>query len=76
MTIENAIKSIYCVPGHWVRVEQIRRIRRGLELCLGVYRGRRGKQADAWNISCVAIHQIKISDLDGGGLNMALRENS
>jgi hypothetical protein len=50
MRIEDAIKRIHSLPNGWVRVEQIRRIPTGLELCLGVYEGRQGRKAEAWRI--------------------------
>jgi hypothetical protein len=68
MRIEDAIQRIYSMPGWWVKVDQIRRIPRGLELGLGVYKGRRGKKAEAWRIACLGVREFWVDDLDGGGI--------
>jgi hypothetical protein len=67
MLIESAVKMIQSVPDGWVRAEQIRRIRGGLELSFGVYGSRRGKQTEAWSVMCLGVRETKITDLDGGG---------
>lgn len=68
MLLENAIKRILAVPDGWVKVEQVRNIPGGLELCLGVHRGKRGKTVAAWAVKCLKVHEVKITDLDGGGI--------
>ena len=68
MRIEDAIKRIHSLPKGWVRVEQIRRIPTGLELCIGVYQGRRGRSAESWRIRCLGVREFQIADVDGGGL--------
>jgi hypothetical protein len=68
MLLENAIKRIHAGPDRWVRVEQVRNIPGGLELCLGLHRGRRGKILAAWVVRCLRVHEVKITDLDGGGI--------
>jgi hypothetical protein len=68
MLLENAIKRIHAVPSGWVRVEQVRNIPGGLDLCLGVHRGQRGKTVAAWAVKCLKVHEINITDLDGGGI--------
>ena len=68
MLLQNAIKRILAVPDGWVRVEQVRNISGGLELCLGIHRGRRGKTVAAWDVTCLRVHEFKITDLDGGGI--------
>lgn len=71
MTIENAIKLIDSVSDAWVRVEQTRKIPRGLELCFGIYRGKRGPKIDSWSVSCLGVREAKITALfDGGGLRL------
>ena len=68
MLLENAIKRMLAVPDGWIRVEQVRNIPGGLELCMGIHRGRRGKTVAAWTIKCLSVHEVKITDLDGGGI--------
>jgi hypothetical protein len=68
MRIGNAVKRILSLPNGWVRVEQIRRIPTGLELCLGVHQGRRGRRAASWQIRCLGVREFQIADVDGGGL--------
>lgn len=68
MLLENAIKRILAVPDGWVRVEQVRNIPGGLELCLGIHRGKRGKTVAAWAVKCLRVHEVKITEFDGGGI--------
>jgi|SRR5579872_4154885 len=68
MRIEDAIKRIHSLPNCWVRVEQIRRVPGGLELQLGVYKGRRGKKVNRWQVRCLGVREFQIPDVDGGGL--------
>ena len=68
MLLENAIKRILAVPDGWVRVEQVRNIPGGLELCLGIHRGQRGKIVAGWAVKCLRVHEVKITDFDGGGI--------
>jgi hypothetical protein len=68
MLLENAIKRIDAVPGRWVRVEQVRNIPGGLELCLGIHHDKRGKTVAAWAVKCLGVHEVKITDLNGGGI--------
>jgi hypothetical protein len=67
MRIENAIKRIHSSPDSWVRVEEFRRIPKGLELCVGVYEGRRTRRAEAWRIKCRGVREFQIVDFNGGG---------
>jgi hypothetical protein len=48
MLLKNAIKRILAVPDGWVRVEQVRNIPGGLELCLAIHRGKRDETVAAW----------------------------
>jgi hypothetical protein len=64
---KNAIKRILAVPDGWVRVEQVGNIPGGLELCLGIHRGKRGKIVAAWAVNCLRMHEVNITDFDGGG---------
>ncbi len=68
MLIQKAIKSIHSMPGSWVRVDDISRTLGGLDLCLSVHEGRRGKTVDSWIVTCRGVHEIHITELDGGGL--------
>jgi len=70
MTIENAIKLIHSVSDAWVRLEQTRRIPGGLELCFGIYGGKRGTKTDSWTVSCLGVREARITALDGGGLRL------
>ena len=68
MRIESAVKQIRSEPDGWVRADKIRRVPGGLEICLVVCRGRRGKMIEAWRIQCLQVRKFQISDLNGGGL--------
>jgi hypothetical protein len=66
--IEDAIKKVHSLPESWVRVEQVLRIPTGLEICMAIHRGRRGKKAEGLRITCRGIREFRIYDVDGGGL--------
>jgi hypothetical protein len=68
MRIEYAIKKIHSLPHAWVRADQIQRVRGGLDIFLGVYKGRRGKKVQDWRIQCDGVRGFSIADVDGGGL--------
>jgi hypothetical protein len=68
MRIQDAVKQIRSKPDGWVRADRIRRIAGGLEVCLGVYKGRRGRMPEVWRIRCLGVKEFLISDLNGGGL--------
>jgi hypothetical protein len=68
MLIQNAIKSINSISDRWVRVEQLLRIRSGLQICFSVHKGNRGKKVEVWDFTCRGVHEAKITDLNGGGL--------
>ena len=70
MIIQSAIELIHSESNSWVRVEQTRKIPRGLELCLGIYRGEHGAQIDSWSIKCLGVRDATITALDGGGLSL------
>ena len=70
MTIQNAIKLIHTAPDAWVRVEQTRRIPRGLELCFGIYRGKRGIKTCDWSVKCLGVRKAATTVFDGGGLRL------
>ncbi|MGC9948834.1 MAG: hypothetical protein ABSF64_20900 [Bryobacteraceae bacterium] len=70
MLIQRAIKSIYTIPGCWVRAPRIRTIPGGLEICFAIHKGKRGKKVDDWIVACRGVHETKITDLDGGGLGV------
>jgi hypothetical protein len=70
MTIEKAIKSIDSVSDAWVRVEQTRKMPNGVELCFGIYRGKRGAKIDSWSVSCLGVREAGITAFDGGGLRV------
>jgi hypothetical protein len=70
MTIQNAIKLIHSESDAWVRVEQTRKIARGLELRFGIYRGKRGARIDSWSVRCLGVREATVTALDGGGLRL------
>jgi hypothetical protein len=70
MLIQEAIDSIHQRLDSWVRVEQVRRISGGIDLCIGIYKGRRGRKPDLWSIICEGVHEAEIRDFDGGGLEV------
>lgn len=68
MRIEKAIELIVGSADSWVRLEEVRKVSRGLVLSFGIHKGRRGKRVDAWRITCSEVHEANITALDGGGL--------
>ena len=68
MVIQKAVKSIESISSGWVRLEHVRRMTGGLDLCFSIYKGRRGKVADYWIVVCRGVHESNITDFDGGGL--------
>ena len=70
MTIEKAVTSMCLVPGGWVGVNQLRGMRGGLEIGFGIRKGKRGRELEAWSVICKGIHEVKIDDLNGGGINV------
>ena len=68
MRVEKAIASIRLLPDSWVRLEEVRSLSTGFVLSFGIHKGRRGRRLDAWQITCVRVHEAKITALDGGGL--------
>jgi hypothetical protein len=70
MLIQNAVKLVHSIPDSWVRVEQVRKMSGGLEVCFSVHYGQRGKRVDRWNVACRRVHEAKITDMDGGGLSV------
>ena len=70
MLTEVVIKRIHSGANSWVRVEQVGKIRGGLELSLGVHDGRRGKKLACWCVSCSGLYETQITDFDGGGLRL------
>ncbi len=68
MQIQNAVKLINSIPDRWVRVDQLRRIPGGLEICFSIHKGKRGKKLDGWLVTCRGVHEATITDIDGGGL--------
>jgi hypothetical protein len=70
MRIEYAIRRVHSLPDSWVRVEQINAIPAGLELCLSVYKGKRGRKTEGWRIGCLGVREFQVSELNGGGLRI------
>ncbi|MGD0860836.1 MAG: hypothetical protein ABR912_16190 [Terracidiphilus sp.] len=68
MLIQNAVKSINSISDGWTRVEHLRRIPGGLEVCFSIHKGKWGKRLDGWNFICRGVREANISDLNGGGL--------
>jgi hypothetical protein len=68
MQIEKAISTIDFISDGWVRMEQLRRIRGGIELRFCVRKGRRGKRLGGLTIRCSGVHELKISHEDFGGM--------
>jgi hypothetical protein len=61
MHIKAAIKCIHDTPLSWVRVQQVRKTRGGLDLYLSIHEEQRGrKQIDAWTVSCVGVREAHI----------------
>lgn len=68
MRIELAIESM-CRSG-WVRLEKVQTATPSLALSFGVYKGRRGKRIETWNIECSQAQEAKITAFDGGGIGV------
>ena len=68
MRIEEAIDSVIYAGDHWARLEELRRIPKGLDLYFGIHKGQRGKRVDAWKITCLEVHEANITAWDGGGM--------
>src|SRR5581483_5233595 len=68
MVIRKAVKTIESIADGWVRLEHIRRMAGGLDLCFSIHKGRRGKATDHWTVICLGVHESNITDFDGGGL--------
>lgn len=68
MKLQTMIAAIERLPGSWVRHEQVRRTGANLVLSFGVYKGRRGRRIEAWQIHCKRVLEAKITAMDGGGL--------
>lgn len=68
MIVQNAVKMIESIPDAWVRVLQVRRTPGCLEISFGVHKGKRGKKVDEWRFICRGVHEVEITDFDGGGL--------
>lgn len=68
MHIEELISAIDRIPNSWVRLEAFRKVATGFDLSLRVHNGRRGRQLDAWRITCFEVREARITALDGGGL--------
>jgi hypothetical protein len=68
MRIEEAVAVIDYTPDSWARLEELRRIPKGLDLYFGIYKGQRGKRVDAWKITCLGVQDALITDWDLGGM--------
>jgi hypothetical protein len=68
MRIQDAEKLINSTYDSWLRLEQVRRMPGGLELCFSLHNGRRGKKIDGWKVNCRGVHEAKITSWDGGGI--------
>jgi hypothetical protein len=70
MLIQRAVKMIHSIPDSWVRVEQVRKFSGGIEVCFSIHKGQRGKLVDRWTVTCRRVYEVKIADMDGGGLRV------
>jgi hypothetical protein len=68
MLIQKVVKLINSISDGWTRVEHLRRIPGGLEVCFSIHKGKWGKRVDGWNVICRGVYEANISDLNGGGL--------
>lgn len=68
MRIKAFVEKADSMPNGWTRVDHVRRVPAGLAVDFSVHHGRRGKSLGRWTVTCRGIHEVKISDLDGGGL--------
>lgn len=70
MLIQSAVKLVHSIPNSWVRVDDVRRMFGGLEVCFSVHKGQRGKRVDGWSVACLQVHEATITAFDGGGLRV------
>jgi hypothetical protein len=70
MVIRKALKSIASIADGWVRLDHVRRMTGGLDLCFSIHKGRRGKATGHWAVVCRGVHEFNITDFDGGGLRV------
>lgn len=70
MLIQSAIRSIDSTPDRWVRVDLVRKLSGGLEVCFSIHSGRRGKRVEGLRVICRGVYEAKISDMNGGGLRI------
>jgi hypothetical protein len=68
MRIENVIDSIVYAAESWVRLEEVRRIPKGIDLLLAVHQGRRGRRIETWRITCLGVHVAQVTARDLGGI--------
>ena len=69
MHIKTAIELIHARPRSWVRVQEVRKSRGHLDLCLSIHKENSGrKKIDEWSVTCRGIREMNLSDFDGGGL--------
>jgi len=68
MLIEEVIAAVDLLPDRWVRLDRFIRTSGALELCFGIHKGRRGGKVDTWFVTCLGVHEAKITALDGGGI--------
>jgi hypothetical protein len=70
-----AIAQISGLKDGWVSVESVASSRRRLDLALVVRRGGRGRVLARWMFRCVGVREVKLSDIDGGGLRLYSRDH-
>jgi hypothetical protein len=68
MRIQALVETATRTPNGWVQVELVQKVPVGLDLVFSVHRGRRGKSLGRWTVCCRGVHEVSITDLDGGGL--------
>jgi hypothetical protein len=68
MLIQNAVKSIDSYTRRWVRVEHVRDVPVGLEVCFTIHNGKDGKRLHCWSVTCCGVQEASITDFNGGGL--------
>jgi hypothetical protein len=69
-SIAKAIRAIETKPDGWLHVEAIQKVGSGVVLSLALRDGKGGQWISGWDVSCIGVREISVSDLDGGGIRL------
>jgi hypothetical protein len=69
-SLARTIRTIQSRPGGWLHLENIRKVSTGVVLSLALREGKGGHWMRGWEVSCRGVREIRVSDLDGGGIRL------